>query len=115
MSVPEIIFIASYEAAGPRSSSPDNGYLGMVRQWQGLFYNNHMSAVTLDCFPDAEKLAAAYGFKGRTVEAGGTRGSTQGERRRARSVPAERESFPFSASPRWFQPVAPSTRWCSAR
>ncbi|MFB3829229.1 MAG: biosynthetic-type acetolactate synthase large subunit [Bryobacteraceae bacterium] len=46
----------------------NNGYLGMVRQWQTLFYNNRLSAVTLDSFPDAEKLAAAYGFKGRTVE-----------------------------------------------
>jgi acetolactate synthase-1/2/3 large subunit len=40
----------------------------MVRQWQELFYNNRLSAVTLDCFPDAEKLAGAYGFKGRTIE-----------------------------------------------
>jgi acetolactate synthase-1/2/3 large subunit len=45
----------------------NNGHLGMVRQWQTLFYNNRLSAVQLDCFPDAEKLAAAYGFKGRTV------------------------------------------------
>ncbi|HXG33359.1 MAG TPA: thiamine pyrophosphate-dependent enzyme, partial [Bryobacteraceae bacterium] len=33
-----------------------------------LFYNNRLCAVELDCFPDAEKLAAAYGFKGRTIE-----------------------------------------------
>ena len=46
----------------------NNGYLGMVRQWQKLFYNNRLSSVTLDCFPDAEKLAGAYGFKGRTIE-----------------------------------------------
>jgi acetolactate synthase-1/2/3 large subunit len=46
----------------------NNGFLGMVRQWQELFYNNRMSQVTLDCFPDPEKLAGAYGFKGRTVE-----------------------------------------------
>ena len=45
----------------------NNGHLGMVRQWQTLFYNNRLSAVQLDCFPDAEKLAAAYGFQGRTV------------------------------------------------
>ena len=43
----------------------NNGYLGMVRQWQELFYNNRLCAVTLDCFPDAEKLAAAYGFTGK--------------------------------------------------
>jgi acetolactate synthase-1/2/3 large subunit len=46
----------------------NNGHLGMVRQWQTLFYNNRLSAVQLDCFPDCEKLAAAYGFKGRTID-----------------------------------------------
>jgi len=46
----------------------NNGFLGMVRQWQTLFYNDRLSSVQLDAFPDAEKLAAAYGFKGRTVD-----------------------------------------------
>jgi acetolactate synthase I/II/III large subunit len=46
----------------------NNGYLGMVRQWQELFYNNRLSSVQLDGFPDPEKLAGAYGFKGSTVE-----------------------------------------------
>ena len=46
----------------------NNGYLGMVRQWQTLFYNNRLSSVTLESFPDAAKLADAYGFRGRTVE-----------------------------------------------
>jgi acetolactate synthase-1/2/3 large subunit len=46
----------------------NNGHLGMVRQWQTLFYNDRLSAVQLDAFPDAEKLAAAYGFKGRTID-----------------------------------------------
>jgi len=45
----------------------NNGYLGMVRQWQELFYNNRLSEVQLTSFPDAEKLAGAYGFTGRTV------------------------------------------------
>jgi acetolactate synthase-1/2/3 large subunit len=40
----------------------------MVRQWQELFYNNRLSQVTLDCFPDAAQLAGAYGFKGRTID-----------------------------------------------
>ncbi len=43
----------------------NNGYLGMVRQWQELFYNNRLSSVELESFPDPEKLAGAYGFKGR--------------------------------------------------
>jgi acetolactate synthase-1/2/3 large subunit len=46
----------------------NNGYLGMVRQWQTLFYNNRLCGVELDSFPNAEKLAAAYGMKGRTIE-----------------------------------------------
>jgi acetolactate synthase I/II/III large subunit len=46
----------------------NNGYLGMVRQWQELFFNNRLSSVELDSFPDAEKLAGAYGFKGRTID-----------------------------------------------
>jgi acetolactate synthase-1/2/3 large subunit len=46
----------------------NNGYLGMVRQWQELFYNNRLSAVALTGFPDAAMLAGAYGFPGRTVE-----------------------------------------------
>ena len=46
----------------------NNGYLGMVRQWQELFYGNRLCAVELDTFPDPEKLAGAYGFRGRTIE-----------------------------------------------
>jgi acetolactate synthase I/II/III large subunit len=46
----------------------NNGYLGMVRQWQELFYNNRLSAVELIASPTPEKLAGAYGFKGRTID-----------------------------------------------
>ena len=67
MSIPELATIASYGLA-IKIIIMNNGYLGMVRQWQELFYNNRLSAVELDCFPDAEKLAAAYGFKGRTID-----------------------------------------------
>ncbi len=67
MSIPELATISSY-GLPIKIIVMNNGYLGMVRQWQTLFYNNRLSAVELDCFPDAEKLAAAYGFKGRTVE-----------------------------------------------
>ncbi len=45
----------------------NNGYLGMVRQWQELFYNNRLCAVELSAFPNVELLAAAYGMKGRIV------------------------------------------------
>jgi acetolactate synthase-1/2/3 large subunit len=67
MSVPELGTIAAH-ALPIKIIVMNNGYLGMVRQWQELFYNNRLSAVTLDCFPDAEKLAGAYGFKGKTVD-----------------------------------------------
>jgi acetolactate synthase-1/2/3 large subunit len=67
MSIPELATIASH-ALPIKIIVMNNGYLGMVRQWQTLFYNNRLSAVELDCFPDAEKLAGAYGFTGRTID-----------------------------------------------
>ena len=67
MSIPELATVASY-GLPIKIVIMNNGYLGMVRQWQTLFYNNRLSAVALDCFPDAEKLAAAYGFKGRSID-----------------------------------------------
>jgi acetolactate synthase I/II/III large subunit len=68
MSVPELATIANY-ALPIKIIVMNNGHLGMVRQWQELFYNNRLSHVELTSFPDAEKLAGAYGFKGRTVDA----------------------------------------------
>ncbi len=67
MSIPELSTIASY-GLPIKIVIMNNGYLGMVRQWQELFYNRRYSAVELDCFPDCEKLAAAFGMKGRTVD-----------------------------------------------
>lgn len=67
MSIPELGTVAS-NGLPIKIVIMNNGYLGMVRQWQTLFYNNRLSAVELDNFPDAEKLAAAYGFKGRTID-----------------------------------------------
>ncbi len=40
----------------------NNGYLGMVRQWQELFYKNNLSAVRM-YQPDFVKLAEAYGMR----------------------------------------------------
>jgi acetolactate synthase-1/2/3 large subunit len=43
----------------------NNGYLGMVRQWQELFYDRRYSHVDLNVgTPDFVKLADAYGIKG---------------------------------------------------
>jgi acetolactate synthase I/II/III large subunit len=67
MSIPELATIASH-GLPIKIIVMNNGHLGMVRQWQTLFYNNRLSSVELDCFPDAAKLAGAYGFKGRTID-----------------------------------------------
>jgi len=42
----------------------NNNYLGMVRQWQELFYQRNYSAVGMDGSPDFVKLAEAYGAVG---------------------------------------------------
>jgi len=42
----------------------NNGYLGMVRQWQELFYDRRYSAVQFATIPDFVKLAEAYGAVG---------------------------------------------------
>jgi len=46
----------------------NNGYLGMVRQWQELFFNKRYSATPLNCCPDFVKLAEAYGAVGLRIE-----------------------------------------------
>ena len=42
----------------------DNAYLGMVRQWQNMFFDNRLSGVDLEGNPDFVKLGAAYGIEG---------------------------------------------------
>ena len=42
----------------------NNGYLGMVRQWQELYYGNRESETYFDSLPDFVKLAEAYGHIG---------------------------------------------------
>jgi acetolactate synthase-1/2/3 large subunit len=43
----------------------NNGYLGMVRQWQTLFWHNRLSYTDIaDVTPDFVKLAEAYGAVG---------------------------------------------------
>ena len=46
----------------------NNGTLGMVRQWQKLFWHERYSATTLDCDPDFIKMAEAFGADGIRVE-----------------------------------------------
>ena len=46
----------------------NNGTLGMVRQWQTLFFGHRYSQTTLDRGPDFMKLADAYGLPGTRVD-----------------------------------------------
>jgi acetolactate synthase-1/2/3 large subunit len=46
----------------------NNGYLGMVRQWQELFWDGRYSHVDTGRFPDFVKLAEAYGATGMRFE-----------------------------------------------
>jgi acetolactate synthase-1/2/3 large subunit len=46
----------------------NNKYLGMVRQWQSLFFDNRLSGVDLEGNPNFVKLAEAYGMKGFRVK-----------------------------------------------
>ena len=46
----------------------NNGYLGMVRQWQELYYGNRESETYFDSLPDFVKLAEAYGHVGIRVD-----------------------------------------------
>lgn len=49
----------------------NNHYLGMVRQWQELFFDNRMSGVDLEGNPDFVKLAESYGAAGINIESPG--------------------------------------------
>lgn len=46
----------------------NNSTLGMVRQWQTIFYEGRYAQTTLDRGPDFVKLAEAYGIKGYAVD-----------------------------------------------
>ena len=46
----------------------NNGYLGMVRQWQEFFYDKRYSQVNVEAQPDFVKLAEAYGHVGIQIE-----------------------------------------------
>lgn len=46
----------------------NNGYLGMVRQWQEFFYQKRYASSYMDALPDFVKLAEAYGHVGMRIE-----------------------------------------------
>src|SRR5260370_32797345 len=63
MSVPELATIANY-GLPIKIIVVNNGYLGMVRQWQELFYKKPPCQMEMESFPHAPKPAGASGFKG---------------------------------------------------
>ena len=62
MSLPELATIAQ-EGLPVKLAIFNNGYLGMVRQWQALFHNGNYSQTPI-LSPDYVKLADAYGIAG---------------------------------------------------
>jgi len=46
----------------------DNKFLGMVRQWQDMFYDKRYSSVSMTGNPDFVKLAEAYGILGLRIK-----------------------------------------------
>ncbi len=93
MSIPELATIVNH-GLPIKIVIMNNGYLGMIRQWQELFYNNRLSQAELTSFPDVEKLAGAYGFKGRTVEKPSQLAAAlRRSRGRERPLPVERSRF----------------------
>jgi len=46
----------------------NNGYMGMVRQWQEFFYEGRYSNSYVEALPDFVKLAEAYGHVGMNIE-----------------------------------------------
>jgi len=49
----------------------NNNFLGMVRQWQEMFFENRLSGVDLEGNPDFAKLAEAYGVKAFRIKRAG--------------------------------------------
>jgi acetolactate synthase-1/2/3 large subunit len=49
----------------------NNNYLGMIRQWQELFYENRLSGADLEGNPDFVKLARSYGVKALRIRRSG--------------------------------------------
>lgn len=65
MTIQELATMAQ-ERVAVKIAVMNNGYLGMVRQWQDLFYEKRYVATKLNC-PDFVKIADAYGIAGLNV------------------------------------------------
>ena len=60
--------VCSQEGIAIKVFIMNNGYLGMVRQWQELFWDKRYSHVEMGQWPDFVKLAEAYGATGLRFE-----------------------------------------------
>jgi acetolactate synthase-1/2/3 large subunit len=69
MTMPELATIKQ-EGLDVKIAVINNGYLGMVRQWQEFFYERRYAATPL-LSPDFAKLAEAFGLRGMTVKTRG--------------------------------------------
>jgi acetolactate synthase-1/2/3 large subunit len=65
MTMPELGTIAQ-EHVNVNVAIINNGYLGMVRQWQQFFYEKRYVSTPI-LSPDYAKVAEAYGLRGTTV------------------------------------------------
>ncbi len=65
MTMPELATIAQ-ERLDIKVAIINNGYLGMVRQWQEFFYERRYAATPLYS-PDFVKIAEAYGLAGQAI------------------------------------------------
>lgn len=63
MNIQELATVVNYKVP-VKIAILNNGYLGMVRQWQQLFYKSRYSQVNLEGHPDFVKVAEAYGVEG---------------------------------------------------
>jgi acetolactate synthase I/II/III large subunit len=67
MNIQEMATVAQYKLP-VKIAILNNGYLGMVRQWQERFYDNVYAHTDLSVSPDFVKLAEAYGALGLRAE-----------------------------------------------
>jgi len=67
MTIQELATVAQY-ALPIKIALMNNGVLGLVRQWQKLFFEERFSQIQLHANPDFIRLAEAYGIKGLRVE-----------------------------------------------
>ena len=116
MSIPELATIASH-GLPIKIVVMNNGYLGMVRQWQELFYNNRLSAVRARFLPGRGKARRRLRLQGPHHRE--ARGTARRARRGGGASPARTCSTSrcrrSKTCTRWCPPAARSTKWCWRR